>query len=319
MADDNTIQNNTDNDVISANDPLDINELASLNEEISNEFIDQLQNQISQSSNIKNDGELFEETMPNETKEPAAFNDDIDDNFIKKYKAKLQKQQNPSVKEDDYELKSRSTPEVKESNDTAEIPVADSNEESIQVTKPAIDNIETPKAAEIDQEDTVAESNSEITDTPQEILQSEPPKSDIESVSGGNIIEKPITKENVEYNESLDMLDNNVKYSKYVIYIDPENKDFIDSLTVKERKNLINRIIKEQDSITVSKRRFSNMQMFFAHAIVAIITFAIAIPCIYWTINASLEATINNYRASQVVFGKLYREHGKIKTNANIR
>lgn len=319
MADDNTTQNNTDNDVISANDPLDINELASLNEEISNEFIDQLQNQISQSSNIKNDGELFEETMPNETKEPAAFNDDIDDNFIKKYKAKLQKQQNPSIKEDDYELKSRSTPEVKESNDTAEIPVADSNEESIQVTKPAIDNIETPKAAEIDQEDMVTKSNSEITDTPQKILQSEPPKSDIESVSGGNIIEKPITKENVEYNESLDMLDNNVKYSKYVIYIDPENKDFIDSLTVKERKNLINRIIKEQDSITVSKRRFSNMQMFFAHAIVAIITFAIAIPCIYWTINASLEATINNYRASQVVFGKLYREHGKIKTNANIR
>ena len=44
----------SENNVFSANDPLDINELASLNEEISNDFIEQLQNQISNNTNIKN-------------------------------------------------------------------------------------------------------------------------------------------------------------------------------------------------------------------------------------------------------------------------
>ena len=87
----------------------------------------------------------------------------------------------------------------------------------------------------------------------------------------------------------------------------------MDSLTVKERKNLINRIIREQDSIAVTKRKLSKMQEIITHVIVAILTIAIAIPFIYWTINASLEATINNYRSSQNAFEQLYKNYGKIK------
>ena len=52
------------------------------------------------------------------------------------------------------------------------------------------------------------------------------------------------------------------------------------------------------------------------NAIIAIITVTIAIPAIYWIINASLEATINNYRSSQSMFQTLYKERGKIKTNS---
>ena len=119
----------------------------------------------------------------------------------------------------------------------------------------------------------------------------------------------------MEYNESLDYLDDNIKYTKYVIYIDPENKDFIDSLTVKERKNIINRLLREQDDIAITKKRLGLIQTVIKHSIIAIITITIAIPVVYWTINASLEASINNYRRSQTIFKTLYKEKGKIKKN----
>ena len=86
-------------------------------------------------------------------------------------------------------------------------------------------------------------------------------------------------------------------------------------MTVKERKNLINRILREQDDIAITKRRWSMIQAIVKHTIIAIITIAITIPIIYFTINASLEATINNYRNSQTIFKTLYKEHGKIQNN----
>ena len=282
--------------IYNENDTLDINELAALNDDISPEFIEQLQNQVSQTANMFNgtqtsdDSKLFEEvtpventqeevaqqpdaqefqeekapeppTRPKDTSEVKAnIEENFDDNFIKKYKAKLNKQQNGNqVKEEDSGLKELAKKEAE------------------------IKNVEE--------------------------------KNEIENLSSGNIIEKPATQEQVNYNDSLDFLDDNVKYSKYVIYIDPENTDFIDSLTVKERKNLINRILREQDDITITKRRLGMIQTIIKHAIIAIITIAIAVPVVYFTINASLEATINNYRQSQTIFKTLYREKGKIKNN----
>ena len=122
-----------------------------------------------------------------------------------------------------------------------------------------------------------------------------------------------MTPEQKNYNDSLDFLDGNVKYSKYVIYIDPQNVDFINSLTVKERKNLINKILREQDDIAITKQRFRIVQTVIRHAIVAILTIAVSIPIIYFTINTSLEASINNYRRSQTIFQTLYKEKGKIQ------
>lgn len=283
-------ENNQNKNVFNENDTLDINELAALNDDISPEFIEQLQNQVSQSANKfngvktveapKSDADLFEEvasqtdvqpaeqneisTTPQEQEAPKVehkpkidIDNNIDDNFIKKYKAKLNKQQyGNAAKDEDNELKSRA-------------------KETSQSTSPE----------------------------------------EIGNLSGGNITEKPATTEQINYNDSLDFLDNNVKYSKYVIYIDPENTDFIDSLTVKERKNLINRILREQDDIAITKRRWSMIQAIVKHTIIAIITIAITIPIIYFTINASLEATINNYRNSQTIFKTLYKEHGKIQNN----
>ena len=272
--------------VFNDKDSMDISELASLNDDISPELIEQLQQKLTQDAknlnaentaqnqpafNINDDTTLFEEpsaaantenTQEKELqKEPAQVKKDInldknfDDNFIKKYKAKLNKHQNASD-------------EKKEA------------ESSI--------------------------SSAAFAETPQ--------NEDIEKVSNGNITERKITPEQKNYNDSLDFLDGNVKYSKYVIYIDPQNVDFIESLTVKERKNLINKILKEQNDIAITKQRFRIIQTVLRHAIVAILTIAISIPVIYITINASLEASINNYRRSQSIFQTLYKEKGKIRS-----
>ena len=259
--------------IYSANDTLDINELASLNDDISPEFIEQLQNQVAQNASefigkplpeqqtTNEDSELFEEVQPSEEiQAPTPTNTEVnlDDNFIKKYKAKLEKQENS---------------------------VQDSETEKIQKNKA--------------QNEPVV-NNTNNTDK-------------IEDLTSGNIVEKPISQSQIDYQNSLDFIDDNTKYSKYVIYVDPENTEFIESLTVKERKNLINRILREQEDIALTKKRFKLIQTVLKHLVIAIITFAITVPAVYWTINASLEASINNYKRSKTIFKTLYREKGKIK------
>lgn len=282
---------NSKANIFNADDTLDINELASLNDDISPEFIEQLQNQVAQNASeftgktikaVSDDSDLFEEVQEQSLRLTPRINIDesIDDNFIKKYKAKLNKQQISQNNQVD---------EKKE--------LGISNKESLSADVQST-NVVQNKLVDKGSNDKIEVSNEQIND-----------------LSSGNIIEKPLKQEQIEYNESLDLLDNNVKYSKYVIYIDPENTEFMESLTVKERKNLINRIIREQDDISLTKRRLRVVQMIIKHAIVAIITVAIAVPITYWIINASLEASIDNYRRSKTVFKTLYREKGKIKTS----
>lgn len=286
-----------DKNIFNDKDTIDINELASLNEDISPELIEQLQQKLSkdalslskndtdninQNFNINDDTTLFEEISSNsvnekeekenlgtEQNEPAVkenavhkkdidLDKNFDDNFIKKYKAKLNKQREAG--ESDKKSETESTISKAAFSDNA----SDATEESI------------------------------------------------EQLTKGNISERKITPEQKSYNDSLDLLDGNVKYSKYVIYIDPQNVDFINSLTVKERKNLINKILREQDDIAITKHRFKVINSVIKHVVVAVLTVTISIPVIYWTINASLEATINNYRRSQSIFQTLYRENGKI-------
>ncbi len=273
-------ENEFERSIYSHNDPLDINELASLNDDISPEFIEQLQSQVSQDANkftgrssnqVSADGALFEEISAKNTEDKSLridIDNNIDDNFIKKYKAKLNKQQ-------------ANTPEEKE-----------------------ILNISKPKV--ITNNEKIEKDNASATTGSNEI----------EELTNGSIIEKPVVQEQLSYNDSLDFLDDNIKYSKYVIYIDPENTDFIESLTVKERKNLINKILREQDDIALTKKRFNTVHNLLKHTIVGVITVAIAIPVLYCTVNASLEASINNYRRSKTIFQTLYKEKGKIKSNA---
>lgn len=274
------------------NDSMDINELAALDGEVSDEMLEQLTAQLTNNiSTAETDGNLFEEPIPSPEvnvqqqeeeikeeeikesveqpvqqeplpapekpapkKEEAKLDESFDDNFIKKYKAKLNKQ-------------------ASQTNNKAT-------------------------------EDTESQSSTDVGES-------------IEKISQGNITEKTISKEQIEYNDSLDFLDGNVKYSKYVIYVDPQNVDFIESLTVKERKNLINGILKQQGDIALTKRRFKLIETVIRHAIIAILTITVSIPIIYYAINSSLEATINNHRQSQTIWQQLYRENGKISVPKN--
>lgn len=308
-------ENNSKADIFNIDDTLDINELASLNDDITPEFIEQLQNQVAQNASEftgrplnsqTDDSNLFEEVQKQESRPTPRINIDesIDDNFIKKYKAKLNKQQVNLATQTEEEKK------VIETNKTTETTVA--NIEATNVSESTKENV-VPEKATIKEELQKEKEKKQISAT----IESSSNNKEIKELSGGNIIEKPAKKEQIEYNETLDLADNNIKYSKYVIYIDPENTEFMDSLTVKERKNLINRIIREQDDIALTKRRLNLVQTVLKHSIVAIITVAIAIPVTYWVINASLEASIDNYRRSKTVFKMLYKEKGKIKTKSS--
>ena len=275
------------------NDSMDISELANLNEDISDDFIAQLQQQLTDNTNtvqenstsqaidINDDSTLFqdiktpeekkekttdkteteglantaEQTQESSVEKNSSVNTNFDDNFIKKYKAKLNKKAQANI------------------------------------------------------EKVAGESNSAIKDAEEQQAKEE---EQIEALSKGNISEKPLTQELKDYNDSLDFLDGNVKYSKYVIYIDPQNVDLIEGLTVKERKNLINGILRQQDDIAITKQRFKLTQTIIRHVIIAIMTIAITIPVVYFVINASLEATIDNHRRSQSNWQVLYKENGKI-------
>lgn len=271
--------NNSRENIFSANDALDINELASLNDDISPEFIEQLQSKLEQNANAftgkqdesfgKDDSELFEEIIEEAPAENINDNPtNFEDPFLKKYNAKKN-----GINPNTPITEESSAPTVIEEN-----PIV--NEE--------------PAPSEVANKDTNEE---------------------IKILTSGNIIEKPFDKKQAEYNESLNYIDNNTKYSKYVIYIDPENKDFIESLTVKERKNLINKILREQDDIAITKRRLGIAQTIIKHSLIAIITLSISIPLVYFTINSCLEASINNYRQSKTIFKTLYKEKGKVKAN----
>ncbi len=275
------------NNIYNDRDSMDINELAALNQDISPELIEQLQQKISQDAttlkniepepafNEKDDTTLFEEPVKESVEQPTEEN---------AAESEITESDNEVTTEADEQ---QTTTDTSETVNVDEQTMADSQEESVN-------NEET------------------YTDIEQHGLDEHP----INKISEGKILEKTLTPEQKNYNDSLDYLDGNVKYSKYVIYIDPQNVDFIESLTVKERKNLINRILREQDDINITKQRLKKARTIMGHAIVAIITLAVSVPIIYYAINASLEASINNYRRSQANFQTLYRENGKI---TNIR
>ena len=292
------------NNIFSDKDTIDINELASLNDDISPELIEQLQQKLAQEAQVlsdepakaefneNDDSTLFEE--PTQKQENSVENKQIESPT-----------ENLDKAEDIAEQKEEVAQPKKAANLDKSIDDNFIKKYKAKLNKQKTQGAQTADSSAID-ENTI--SNAAFTDMPQ--FEND---NNIEELSKGKITEKPLTPEIKSYNDSLDLLDGNVKYSKYVMYIEPQNVDFIESLTVKERKNLINKILKEQNDIAITKQRFRMVQTVIKHAVVAILTIAISIPIIYITINASLETSINNYRRSQSMFQTLYKQGGKIK------
>ena len=366
------------NNIYNKNDSMDINELASLDEEISPELIEQLQMKLSKEANEFTGGSMSSAPIPSSTDDASLFEEPavsssteeaitVEEPVVSPSTEKAITVEEPVVSPSTEEAITVEEPVVLPSTEetiTVEEPAAEAQaegtpvmEESVPTENPeptpktdanvdtedgnqnlSLEDLANINAGKVKKEDVNLEENfddnfikkykaklkkqsqgskedsSDEEFSPIKRLE----ESSTEEESRVNITERAITQEQKEYNKSLDFLDGNVKYSKYVIYIDPENVDFIEGLTVKERKNLVNSILKNQNDISVTKQRLKIIQSVIIHIIVMILTIAISIPLIYYAINASLETSINNYRRSQSNFQVLYREKGKI-TNMKTR
>ncbi len=140
----------------------------------------------------------------------------------------------------------------------------------------------------------------------------------------GEIMERPKTPEDETppppppQEQSLDPLEEakmNAVYKKYVIYIDKDNEKYIDSLSIAERKQLINEVLHDQRNLSEAQRREQQRKEAVTKLMLGIVTFIIAVPLIYLIFNISMEATIQNYKHSKSNFEVLYKETGKIKIN----
>lgn len=100
---------------------------------------------------------------------------------------------------------------------------------------------------------------------------------------------------------------------KYVIYVDSNNIEFMENLSQDERKIIINKILSEQDEISIKKKELARKRRFFVHALLATVVFIVAFPLMFMLVNKALEATIQNFETAKENFARLYKEQGKIK------
>ena len=105
----------------------------------------------------------------------------------------------------------------------------------------------------------------------------------------------------------------NKDIKKYVVYVDSENVNFVDNLSINERKKIVNKILKEQNEVTKRQKQIEDRVQFIKHAIVASLTLIICFPILFFLVNKSLEATLLNYQKSRESFVRLYKEQGKIR------
>ncbi len=189
-------------------------------------------------------------------------------------------------KEENNELPENTVSEEEIEDEINEIEQPDESEESIN-------NIEANE--ELAEEATINQENEKTIVTEQ-------------------ICEYPVNNFDAEYMQTLDYLEGDKRYKKFVIYIDEENVDYISSLSIQERKDIINSILREQDDIRIAKREEARRKKLIAHLLIGIITFVVCIPLLYTLVNKCMEATIANYKRSQYNFEVLYKERGKIQS-----
>ncbi len=131
---------------------------------------------------------------------------------------------------------------------------------------------------------------------------------DFES-SGDNLPNEGDDTSSLE-NEYYDMTP---QEKKFVVAVTPDNVPFFDKLPPEERAKLINKLLeKHQEEIKVDPEKL-RIQKLVKHCAVIFITVAVGLPLIFYTVNTSIEATVNSYRQVQQNFEKLYQQKGGIK------
>lgn len=104
---------------------------------------------------------------------------------------------------------------------------------------------------------------------------------------------------------------------KYVIYIDSDNIDFVESLSVPERRKAINKALKNQNEQGTKNRKIAETRRFLQHALVSTFTFIIGFPIMFFCVNKSIEMTVLNYTQAKNNFSQLYKAKGKVKPEDN--
>lgn len=100
---------------------------------------------------------------------------------------------------------------------------------------------------------------------------------------------------------------------KYVVYVDSENIDFMENLSIDERKEVINRVLKEQHVLSIQTKEFRKRKKQLSHALIACITFIIGFPIMFIMVNKSFEASMTNYQQAKQNVARLYKDGGKVK------
>jgi len=107
------------------------------------------------------------------------------------------------------------------------------------------------------------------------------------------------------------VIDYNAK--KYVINIDSDNVGFVESLDPEERRDIINKILREQNELAQKAKQIAERTRFLKHSLVVTFTFIIGFPIMFFCVNKALEASMTNYEQAKQNFTKLYKQQGKIK------
>ena len=106
---------------------------------------------------------------------------------------------------------------------------------------------------------------------------------------------------------------------KYIVYIEPDNIDFIEGLSLKERKKVINRVLRDENADIKKKKKVAERVKFINQVVIMVVTVIVALPIFFILLNKSIEITILNYQQSQQRFVKLYKEQGKIRAYKNFQ
>lgn len=136
-----------------------------------------------------------------------------------------------------------------------------------------------------------------------------------EELSDDSAIEAKLEKQILNIIKPPSKTDSNAK--KYVVYVDSENIEFMENLGLNQRRDLINKILKEQSLLNEEQRQLNKKKTYVKHVVLATITFIAFIPLLFVLVNKSLEATIINYQQAKQNFTKLYKQQGKIKLKIN--
>ena len=100
---------------------------------------------------------------------------------------------------------------------------------------------------------------------------------------------------------------------KYVIYVESDNVDYMENLSANERKEVVNKILRDQNKLSEKERNFRQKIRFVSHLTLSVLTFIICFPLLFVLVNKAAKISIENYTNAKTNISKLYKEQGKIK------